>query len=197
MGAWGYLPFENDDALDWLDELEAKERKSSVGHLPSRAMVTSRLRRAALPSPPLASLQPARAARQGTSRRTSPLGGRPWGRTHRRGCRARPGSCRTGRGGEVRAGRAVGRRRRTRMARIPRRPLRASVRCPAVAYRGLLLLRAMTVADAETAGWLHAAILPCCPEEMQYLEGNCLKYFVLRNVCFRSRSSRRKSATCG
>lgn len=21
MGAWGYLPFENDDALDWLDEL--------------------------------------------------------------------------------------------------------------------------------------------------------------------------------
>lgn len=23
MGAWGYLPFENDDALDWLDELEA------------------------------------------------------------------------------------------------------------------------------------------------------------------------------
>ena len=22
MGAWGYLPFENDDALDWLDELE-------------------------------------------------------------------------------------------------------------------------------------------------------------------------------
>ncbi|MFC4394683.1 DUF4259 domain-containing protein [Arthrobacter sedimenti] len=23
MGAWGYLPFENDDALDWLEELEA------------------------------------------------------------------------------------------------------------------------------------------------------------------------------
>ncbi len=23
MGAWGYLPFENDDALDWLDELES------------------------------------------------------------------------------------------------------------------------------------------------------------------------------
>ena len=23
MGAWGFLPFENDDALDWLDELEA------------------------------------------------------------------------------------------------------------------------------------------------------------------------------
>ena len=23
MGAWGYLPFENDDALDWLNELEA------------------------------------------------------------------------------------------------------------------------------------------------------------------------------
>lgn len=23
MGAWGYLPFENDDALNWLDELEA------------------------------------------------------------------------------------------------------------------------------------------------------------------------------
>lgn len=23
MGAWGYLPFENDDALDWLDELDA------------------------------------------------------------------------------------------------------------------------------------------------------------------------------
>jgi hypothetical protein len=23
MGTWGYLPFENDDALDWLDELEA------------------------------------------------------------------------------------------------------------------------------------------------------------------------------
>jgi hypothetical protein len=23
MGAWGYLPFENDDALDWLDALEA------------------------------------------------------------------------------------------------------------------------------------------------------------------------------
>jgi hypothetical protein len=23
MCAWGYLPFENDDALDWLDELEA------------------------------------------------------------------------------------------------------------------------------------------------------------------------------
>ncbi|MDQ1058054.1 hypothetical protein QFZ23_001955 [Arthrobacter globiformis] len=22
MGAWGFLPFENDDALDWLDELE-------------------------------------------------------------------------------------------------------------------------------------------------------------------------------
>ena len=22
MGAWGYLPFENDDALDWLDELD-------------------------------------------------------------------------------------------------------------------------------------------------------------------------------
>ena len=22
MGAWGYLPFENDDVLDWLDELE-------------------------------------------------------------------------------------------------------------------------------------------------------------------------------
>lgn len=22
MGAWGILPFENDDALDWLDELE-------------------------------------------------------------------------------------------------------------------------------------------------------------------------------
>ncbi|WP_268760614.1 DUF4259 domain-containing protein [Arthrobacter sp. Soil764] len=25
IGAWGYLPFENDDALDWLDELEAGE----------------------------------------------------------------------------------------------------------------------------------------------------------------------------
>lgn len=24
MGAWGYLPFENDDALDWLDELEGR-----------------------------------------------------------------------------------------------------------------------------------------------------------------------------
>jgi hypothetical protein len=23
MGVWGFLPFENDDALDWLDELEA------------------------------------------------------------------------------------------------------------------------------------------------------------------------------
>ncbi len=23
MGAWGYLPFENDDALDWLDAFEA------------------------------------------------------------------------------------------------------------------------------------------------------------------------------
>lgn len=23
MGVWGYLPFENDDALDWLEELEA------------------------------------------------------------------------------------------------------------------------------------------------------------------------------
>ncbi|MDF2050261.1 MULTISPECIES: DUF4259 domain-containing protein [unclassified Arthrobacter] len=23
MGAWGYMPFENDDALGWLDELEA------------------------------------------------------------------------------------------------------------------------------------------------------------------------------
>lgn len=23
MSAWGFLPFENDDALDWLDELEA------------------------------------------------------------------------------------------------------------------------------------------------------------------------------
>ena len=23
MGAWGYLPFENDDALDWLEDLEA------------------------------------------------------------------------------------------------------------------------------------------------------------------------------
>lgn len=23
MGAWGYLPFENDDALDWLEEFEA------------------------------------------------------------------------------------------------------------------------------------------------------------------------------
>jgi hypothetical protein len=23
MGAWGFLPFENDDALEWLDELEA------------------------------------------------------------------------------------------------------------------------------------------------------------------------------
>jgi hypothetical protein len=23
MGAWGYLPFENDDALDWLEQLEA------------------------------------------------------------------------------------------------------------------------------------------------------------------------------
>lgn len=23
MGAWGYLPFENDDALDWREELEA------------------------------------------------------------------------------------------------------------------------------------------------------------------------------
>ncbi|MFC8523420.1 DUF4259 domain-containing protein [Pseudarthrobacter sp. NPDC057230] len=23
MGAWGYLPFENDDALDWLEELQA------------------------------------------------------------------------------------------------------------------------------------------------------------------------------
>ncbi len=22
MGAWGFLPFENDDAVDWLDELE-------------------------------------------------------------------------------------------------------------------------------------------------------------------------------
>jgi hypothetical protein len=22
MGAWGFLPFENDDALDWLDQLE-------------------------------------------------------------------------------------------------------------------------------------------------------------------------------
>ncbi|MFF1879932.1 DUF4259 domain-containing protein [Pseudarthrobacter sp. NPDC058196] len=22
MGAWGYLPFENDDALDWMEELE-------------------------------------------------------------------------------------------------------------------------------------------------------------------------------
>ena len=22
MGAWGFLPFENDDALEWLDELE-------------------------------------------------------------------------------------------------------------------------------------------------------------------------------
>ncbi|WP_285242847.1 DUF4259 domain-containing protein [Pseudarthrobacter sp. fls2-241-R2A-127] len=23
MGAWGYLPFENDDALDWIEDLEA------------------------------------------------------------------------------------------------------------------------------------------------------------------------------
>lgn len=23
MGAWGFLPFENDDALDWMDELES------------------------------------------------------------------------------------------------------------------------------------------------------------------------------
>jgi len=23
MGAWGYLPFENDDALDWMEDLEA------------------------------------------------------------------------------------------------------------------------------------------------------------------------------
>jgi hypothetical protein len=23
MGAWGFLPFENDEAMDWLDELEA------------------------------------------------------------------------------------------------------------------------------------------------------------------------------
>lgn len=23
MGAWGYLPFENDDALDWLEDLES------------------------------------------------------------------------------------------------------------------------------------------------------------------------------
>lgn len=24
MGTWGYLPFENDDAMDWLEELEAR-----------------------------------------------------------------------------------------------------------------------------------------------------------------------------
>lgn len=38
MGAWGYLPFENDDALDWLDELDAggvdavREAMAKTGH---------------------------------------------------------------------------------------------------------------------------------------------------------------------
>lgn len=30
MGAWGFQAFENDDALDWLEELEAGGRRSSV-----------------------------------------------------------------------------------------------------------------------------------------------------------------------
>ncbi|MDQ0869539.1 hypothetical protein QFZ70_002012 [Arthrobacter sp. V1I9] len=33
MGAWGYLPFENDDALDWLDALEAGGAEAIRGAL--------------------------------------------------------------------------------------------------------------------------------------------------------------------
>ena len=33
MGAWGFLPFENDDALDWLDELEAAGAEAIRGAL--------------------------------------------------------------------------------------------------------------------------------------------------------------------
>jgi uncharacterized protein DUF4259 len=33
MGAWGFLPFENDDALDWLDELDAGGAEAVRGAL--------------------------------------------------------------------------------------------------------------------------------------------------------------------
>ncbi|MFP3463545.1 DUF4259 domain-containing protein [Arthrobacter globiformis] len=33
MGAWGFLPFENDDAMDWLDELEAGDAEVVRGAL--------------------------------------------------------------------------------------------------------------------------------------------------------------------
>nr|WP_104045734.1 DUF4259 domain-containing protein [Arthrobacter sp. ZGTC412] len=47
MGAWGYLQFENDDALDWLSELEAGGAGVVRGALAKPATVTSRPRRAA------------------------------------------------------------------------------------------------------------------------------------------------------
>lgn len=74
MGAWGYLPFENDDALDWLDELEG-----GGGDVIRRALAKANNGYVDAPEGSIAiaaprSLPAARATRRASYRRTSPTG---------------------------------------------------------------------------------------------------------------------------
>ena len=74
MGAWGYLPFENDDALDWLEELEAGGAdvvRSALAKAGDRYVEATEggVAIAAAEVTPRA-----RATHWGSSRRTSPTG---------------------------------------------------------------------------------------------------------------------------
>jgi Domain of unknown function (DUF4259) len=74
MGAWGYLPFENDDALNWLDELEGGGAEVVRKALSKANGDYVEAPGAASPSRQQTSPPPARATRLGTCRKTSPTG---------------------------------------------------------------------------------------------------------------------------
>jgi hypothetical protein len=61
MGAWGFLPFENDDALDWLHELEEGGADVVRGALEKTRATMSRRPTAVSPLQPQRSRRPPRA----------------------------------------------------------------------------------------------------------------------------------------